>query len=894
MTTPHGGKTSATFEWTLRGPAAQTLPLALVDLAGCWSIADVRQVAARSLRGRALPVRLSYNHLSVAHVRAADWPVTLRLTFAHPHAAVAHGVRLSVRAGTALLLPRAQRAAAVAVSSLAGPVCGAQAGLEHSPSRLRRLVAPVPRHAPTRIVRAAPSGRRVRRHRPRLLPRTVTRPTLHHIDHVTLVSPVPPNAARTFVWQLAGEPPTPWQQISSLRLVGCWARRDVRGVIAVTAAGRLLPVYFTAHGLLLRELDDVMLPVTVSLTLDTIHQSALDAVSVVMQMRPDRPGVETGQDSADAWLRSRAAGPVCGTPPPTATSSGTPTSTVTPTAAPSTTATRTAGATNTATSTATPSPPPSPTATATPTQSPTATPTLPPTATNTPVPADTPTNTPVPTNTPTLTPAPTSTSTQTLAPTDTATNSPLPTNTATSTATNSPLPTDTPSPTISPTATSTNTVGAPGAPTDVTAAPSDGQVTVFWAIPQNTGTSPISDYQVFVSDGSVVDVGSAATSAVVGGLTNGVAYTFTVSAINAAGAGPRSLPSSTVTPFALPPDPASVAPSPDLSVATTVFSATQFLYSGPTPIQTGVSPGVMEITRTAVLRGRVLTRDGDPLSGVTITVRAHPEFGQTISRADGRFDLAVNGGGLLTVSYAAGGFLPAQRQVQTPWHDYVPLPDVALVPYDANVSTIDLSASNSAPVQVAQGSVISDSAGTRQATLLFTQGTTATMTLPDGTIRPLTTLHVRATEYSVGPNGPKAMPGTLPSNSGYTYAADFSADEAIAAGAISVTFSQPVDFYLQNFLHLPAGAIVPMGYYDQRKGQWIPSPNGRVLSIIDITTTNGISEAEIDVGAGQPATSTVLAALGITHEELRQLALLYQPGQSLWRVPLRHFTNFDT
>jgi hypothetical protein len=138
------------------------------------------------------------------------------------------------------------------------------------------------------------------------------------------------------------------------------------------------------------------------------------------------------------------------------------------------------------------------------------------------------------------------------------------------------------------------------------------------------------------------------------------------------------------------------------------------------------------------------------------------------------------------------------------------------------------------------------------------------------------------------------MPGTLPANSGYTYAADFTADEAQASGAISVTFSRPVEFYLQNFLNLPVGEVVPMGFYDQQKGQWIPSPNGRVISIIDITTTNGISEAEIDVGAGQPATATVLAALGITADELHQLALLYQPGQSLWRVPLRHFTNFDT
>ena len=52
-----------------------------------------------------------------------------------------------------------------------------------------------------------------------------------------------------------------------------------------------------------------------------------------------------------------------------------------------------------------------------------------------------------------------------------------------------------------------------------------------------------------------------------------------------------------------------------------------------------------------MLRGRVLDKQNSPLSGVTMTVLNHPEFGQTFSRADGWFDLAVNGGGYLTISY---------------------------------------------------------------------------------------------------------------------------------------------------------------------------------------------------------------------------------------------------
>ena len=103
-----------------------------------------------------------------------------------------------------------------------------------------------------------------------------------------------------------------------------------------------------------------------------------------------------------------------------------------------------------------------------------------------------------------------------------------------------------------------------------------------------------------------------------------------------------------------------------------------------------MSPGTIEAKRAAVIRGKVLTRDGNPLPGVTITILNHPEFGQTLSRADGMFDMAVNGGGLLTVNYQKQGYLPAQRQVNVPWQDYVWTPEVALIPLDTQVTPINL------------------------------------------------------------------------------------------------------------------------------------------------------------------------------------------------------------
>ena len=344
----------------------------------------------------------------------------------------------------------------------------------------------------------------------------------------------------------------------------------------------------------------------------------------------------------------------------------------------------------------------------------------------------------------------------------------------------------------------------------------------------------------------------------------------------------------------IPPDPATVAPPLDRTVATTIAASSEFLYTGSNPIQVGVAPDTINPIRAARLRGRVLTRDGEPLPGVTVTVLDHPEFGHTRTRLDGRFDLVVNGGGQLTLSYAKDGLLPAQRQLDVPWQDYAYLPDVVLISLDEQVTTIDLDAATS--FQVARGSEVTDNDGTRQATLLFPAGTQAQMVMPDGSTQKLTSLNVRATEYTVGGRGPNAMPAELPPSSAYTYAVELSADEALAAGATSVTFSQPVLFYLENFIGFPVdpakGGVVPTGYYDRQQGLWIPSESGRVVEIVSIT--GGLADLDLTGdGLATADDAPVLVQLGIDDAERQRLASLYEPGQSLWRVPIPHFSALD-
>ncbi|MBU6469671.1 MAG: hypothetical protein KGQ68_03140, partial [Gammaproteobacteria bacterium] len=339
----------------------------------------------------------------------------------------------------------------------------------------------------------------------------------------------------------------------------------------------------------------------------------------------------------------------------------------------------------------------------------------------------------------------------------------------------------------------------------------------------------------------------------------------------------------------LPPDPASVATPLNTTGLTTFINANSFLYSGGAPIQTGVAPGTIVAQRAAVIRGMVSDINGNPLPGVTISIQDHPELGQTLSRADGMFDLAVNGGGLLTVDYTKQGYISIQRTVQTPWQNYVVAPSVVMIQPDPKVTNVSFGAS--VPLQVALSSVETDSDGSRQATILFPAGTTATMMMPDGSTQVLSAAHVRATELTVGPNGPQAMPAVLPPASAYTYAVDLSVDEAQAAGASSVHFNQPVIVYVNNFLGLPAGSVVPSGYYDPAKSVWIPSQDGVVIKILDINA-QGLADLDVD-GSGKPATAAQLATLTITNAERAQLAAGYTVGASLWRVPVMHFSGWD-
>ena len=109
-------------------------------------------------------------------------------------------------------------------------------------------------------------------------------------------------------------------------------------------------------------------------------------------------------------------------------------------------------------------------------------------------------------------------------------------------------PASAPSNSVTPTAGTT-----PSAPANVTAAPATASAVVTWSAPSDNGGSPLTGYTIMPYVGSTAQSpitvsNPAATSTNVNGLTNGTAYTFTVTATNSVGASAASAPSSAVTP----------------------------------------------------------------------------------------------------------------------------------------------------------------------------------------------------------------------------------------------------------------------------------------------------------------------------------------------------------
>jgi hypothetical protein len=100
----------------------------------------------------------------------------------------------------------------------------------------------------------------------------------------------------------------------------------------------------------------------------------------------------------------------------------------------------------------------------------------------------------------------------------------------------------------------------PDPPLNVSAAAGDSSAFVTWNAPVDDGGSPITSYTVTANPGgaTATTLDGSTTNATVNGLTNGTAYTFTVTATNAKGTSAASTASPAVTPFTIPGAPTGV------------------------------------------------------------------------------------------------------------------------------------------------------------------------------------------------------------------------------------------------------------------------------------------------------------------------------------------------
>uniref|UniRef100_A0A4W3GQN3 Teneurin transmembrane protein 3 n=1 Tax=Callorhinchus milii TaxID=7868 RepID=A0A4W3GQN3_CALMI len=93
----------------------------------------------------------------------------------------------------------------------------------------------------------------------------------------------------------------------------------------------------------------------------------------------------------------------------------------------------------------------------------------------------------------------------------------------------------------------------------------------------------------------------------------------------------------------------------------------------------------------SVIRGQVLTADGTPLIGVNVSFLHYPQYGYTITRHDGMFDLVANGGASLTLSFERVPFITQYRTVWIPWNVFYVMDTMVMKKEENEIPSCDLS-----------------------------------------------------------------------------------------------------------------------------------------------------------------------------------------------------------
>ncbi|KAI5624951.1 teneurin-3 isoform X2, partial [Silurus asotus] len=137
------------------------------------------------------------------------------------------------------------------------------------------------------------------------------------------------------------------------------------------------------------------------------------------------------------------------------------------------------------------------------------------------------------------------------------------------------------------------------------------------------------------------------------------------------------------------PDPKTMSPQRPLTPTMTFYQRVSFLIAaGGTQRLPAKNP--FNSSLVSVVRGQVITEDGTPLIGANVSLLHDTEHGYTITRQDGMFDLLVNGGSSLTLSFTRAPFPIMHRSVWLPWRVFHVMNRLVMRPEEKDTPTCKL------------------------------------------------------------------------------------------------------------------------------------------------------------------------------------------------------------
>ena len=208
----------------------------------------------------------------------------------------------------------------------------------------------------------------------------------------------------------------------------------------------------------------------------------------------------------------------------------------------------------------------------------------------------------------------------------------------------------------------------PGAPTIGTATAGNGQATITYTAPAGNGGAAINSYTATSSPGGFTGTLSQAGSGsiIVAGLTNGIEYTFTVTATNVAGTSLPTAPSNSITPSTIPDAPTIGTATAGAGQASIAFTAPDNNGGGAITSYTATSTpggftgtlyqaGSGTITVTGLTNGAFYTFTVTAINAAGTSAASAPSNSvrpRTIPGAP-TIGIATAGGGQATITYTA-------------------------------------------------------------------------------------------------------------------------------------------------------------------------------------------------------------------------------------------------